>query len=177
MGRGLGSLPQVSEGAARHSVEKLFGRCASQREGRGVGGPLGVDGQVSVHELVTEEQTVVTPLRGAHTRSGDQIPDEVLFAAELCRSGHAVDFPKGRAGWNRLQLVEEVGSRPLVRKLDLASWMEPQRERENRFFDFGTVLTGLSELRQADFLDVVGRCGKLGRQGDEGSFGDGGNVV
>ena len=109
-------IEKVSEGAGaacsrpnlavaeRHLFACLF--CVAP--GVGVWVPLGSEGQIIIHALMTELQVCVAPQRGNNLTLDNYLSDVLLSAANLARFVLGIDVVEMRTDWDCIQIVKVV---------------------------------------------------------------------
>ena len=175
------SLEEESEGTSFDCSHGSFlngGRNLFKNfELRSVRSPLWVNLQIIVHQLVTEKQMAVTPVRAAQLWCSNQISDVVLNATELFWCSHSVNFVQSGAWGDRFKLLEEVSAWVIIREFKLTGWVESQTEWENRWSYCGSFLVMLCKVWKTHSLNIISDSRELGSNWEERGTGYSWDVV
>jgi len=144
------SLEEVSEGAVRDDgVDNLVGGLLDLSEDIWVGGvgfPLGLEFEIVVHSLVTEEHVIVAPEGGNHGGGSLELSDELLGTAKLGGHVGGVDVEEGGASGDSLQVIKERLVVGVGGHGELTSWLKAERPGEDDGGLKGTILGSRSHV-------------------------------
>ena len=157
-------MKELGEGAVRAHL--LLGEVRKDATVLGdVRLPLGMDGEIVVHSLVTDVEVLITPVGSSQGGFGLDRGDMLLAATELSWLIHGVDFVQDGALSDRSKIISEVSVAVAncVGEIVFTTWCETEGEGEDGCLSLASLRVG-GHLGETDGLDPVSLSGESGRE-------------